>query len=128
MKLQYRMPRLVVCDRGSSLEALSENKYIMSDITCRGIGFVILPARHQFENPVERQIKEGKKILNSLRQHADKSIYHQPQTLLELQSKLLLIENVLSLKPTLIFVEDLKESIIFPLLEKEISKPNLGKD
>ena len=37
LKLKFRIPRLVVCDKGSSLEALSKNKDIMSDLSCRGV-------------------------------------------------------------------------------------------
>ena len=88
----------------------------MADLSCRGLEFAVLPGRHQFSNNCERQIQEAKKILNSLRQAPDKSIFHQPQSLLELQSKLLLTESVLSLKPTLISSENKKELIIFPRL------------
>ena len=96
--------------------SLSKNQNVIADLSCRGIEFTILPGRHQFSNSCERQIQEAKKILNSLRQAPDKSIFHQPQSLLELQSKLLLTESVLSLKPTLISSENNKEQIIFPRL------------
>ena len=113
LKLRYRMPTVIICDKDSSFHSLAKNQNLMADLSCRGIEFTVLPGRHQFSNNCERQIQEAKKILNSLRQAPDKSIFHQPQSLLELQSKLLLTESVLSLKPTLISSTSKEELIIF---------------
>ena len=114
LKLRYRMPTVIICDKDSSFQSLAKNKNLMEDLSCRGIEFTVLPARHQFSNNCERQIQEAKKILNSLRQAPDKTIFHQPQSLLELQGKLLLTETVLSLKPTLISSRSQEELVIFP--------------
>ena len=65
---------------------------------------------------VEHQIQEAKKICKSMRQAPDKSIYRQPQTVLELGSKLLLTESILALKTTLVFTKDGKEAVLFPKL------------
>ena len=43
-----------------------------------------------------RMTQEAKKVLSSLREDKDSSMYRQPQSLLELLGKLILVENVLN--------------------------------
>ena len=62
---------------------------------------VICPQAHQFSNFGERCIQEAKKILRVLREDMNKSLYRQPQTLLQLLSKLRMCEAVMSLRPIL---------------------------
>ena len=66
-------------------------------LSSRYIETAVMPQGHQFGNFCERSIAGCKSILMSLREDSNKSIHHQPQTVVELNGKLLLVESIMSL-------------------------------
>ena len=88
LSLRHRIPRMIIADKGSSIVALSKKSEILIEIRTRGIQFVICSGKHQFANIMERQISQAKKILNSLRENPEASLYREPQSLTELIGKL----------------------------------------
>ena len=100
LALRYRMPQTIIVDAGSSLVSLAKHhQFELSVLAPRNISFVILGQGEQSSNFVERGIQEAKKLLQSLRNDRTKSIYIQNQDLMELQSKFLLIESIISIRP-----------------------------
>jgi hypothetical protein len=70
-------------------------------------------------------IAEAKKILNSLREDVNASMYRQPQTLLELLGKLSLVESVLSLRPILGHTKDQQQVVLTP---RQLTHPFLSSE
>ena len=73
-----------------------------------------MPASHQFGNFSERQISQAKKILNSLREDVNASIYVQHNTLEELYGKLFSVEAVMNSRPILLSNKDSDAMLICP--------------
>ena len=86
-----------------------------------------MPATHQFGNFSEGQISQAKKILNSLREDTNKSVYHQNNSLEELYGKLFSIEAVMNARPILISTKDSEAILICPkmLLSPYLSSAQL---
>ena len=98
---RYRLPSLVIMDSGPQLRNLGTHEELTSALNAKDMKLVICPQGHQFSNFGERCIQEAKKILRVLREDMNKSLYRQPQTLLQLLSKLRMCEAVMSLRPIL---------------------------
>ena len=112
--LRYRMPRYLIMDSGHLLQSLSENKELLLALSSREIETAVMPQGHQFGNFCERSISGCKSILMSLREDSNKSIHHQPQTIVELNGKLLLVESIMSLRPILSSSKDHLEPVLTP--------------
>ena len=76
----------------------------------------MVPAGHQFCNPMERSIQEVKKIFRNLNERASSSLFNQPNNFMDLLYKIALIENIMSLRPMLSSSSDQYSSIITPRL------------
>ena len=98
---RYRLPSLVIMDSGPQLRHLGTHDELISALNANDMKLVICPQGHQFSNFGERGTQEAKKILRVLREDMNKSLYRQPQTLLQLLSKLRMVEAVMSLRPIL---------------------------
>lgn len=112
--LRYRMPRYLIMDSGPQLQSLSENKELLSALYSREIETAVMPQGHQFGNFCERSISGYKSILMSLRGDSNKSIHHQPQTIVELNGKLLLVESIMSFRTILSSSKDNLEPVLTP--------------
>jgi len=86
---------------------------------------VVMPQGHAFANFSERMIAEVKKILNSLREDTNASVYRQPQSVLELSGKLLLIENLMSLRPILCSSKSQEFQLLTP---RQLTHPFLSPE
>ena len=51
------------------------------------IELIVVPAGHQFTNPVEQSIKEVKKIFRGLNEKANSSLYAPPNNMMDLISQ-----------------------------------------
>ena len=114
LSLRYRLPKVVVVDSGPQLRNLPEHSELTTALSEDGIKIVVMPQNHQFGNFSEIVIAEAKKILNSLREDSNSSMYRQPQSLLELQGKLILAENMMSLRPILCTTKDQEHQLLTP--------------
>ena len=115
LALRYRMPQTVIVDAGSSLVSLAKkHQFEMSVLAPRGINFIVLGQGEQSSSFVERGIQECKRLLRSLRSDKTKSIYGQNQDLLELQSKFLLVESIISIRPLFLTGNDDSSSTVCP--------------
>ena len=76
----------------------------------------------QHKNFAELRFQTVKKILQTLRDDMNSSIYRQRDTLTSLQSKLLLVENIVSFKPILVTTN---EATIKLTNSKQLSTPLL---
>ena len=85
----------------------------------------VVPQGHAFANFSKRMIKDSKKVLSTLREDSNKTLYRQPQTLLELLGKLQLVESVMSLHPILGHTKDQTETVLTP---HRITHPYLSGD
>jgi hypothetical protein len=76
---------------------------------------------------VERQIATAKKILGSLKEDPNASIYRQPQTVEELMGKMYSVEAVLNSRPILLIDRHSNSRVITPkqLLSPYLSPPQL---
>ena len=101
LALRYRLPKILVMDSGPQLRNLPDHDELTSALSEQGVKMIVMPQGYHFANFSERMIAEVKKILLSLREDTNASVYKQPQSLLELQGKLLLTENLMSLRPIL---------------------------
>ena len=100
LALKYRMPEIMVLDFGPQLRNLSDHDELLSALSLSEVKIVTVPQGHQFSSFSERMIQESKKILGSLREDPNHTMYRQPQTLLVLLGKLSLVESVMSLRPS----------------------------
>ena len=114
LALRYRMPEILVLDSGPQLRNLPDHEELTNALSLQEVKVIVVPQGHQFSNFSERMILESKKILNSLREDQNASLYRQPQSLLELIGKLTLVESVLSLRPILGHTKDQKEAVLTP--------------
>ena len=68
--------------------------------------FIAVNQGAQHKNFCELRFQTVKRILKTLRDNMNSSIYQQRDTLTSLQSKLLLVENIVSLKSILVITND----------------------
>ena len=124
--LRYRLPAMVLVDSGPQLRCLPDHEELTNALSPQGIKVVVVPQGHAFSNFSERMIKDSKKVLATLREDSNKTLYRQPQTLLELLGKLQLVESVMSLRPILGHTKDQTETVLTP---RRITHPFLsGED
>ena len=99
MALRYRMPVRCIVDSGPQLRNLvnEDNHELTKGLSMQKIEVIVVPAGHQFCNPVERSIQEVKKIFRGLNEKASSTLYSQPKNFMDLLYKIALIENVMSL-------------------------------
>ena len=123
----YRFPSRIISDAGSSIASLSSHPKLISQLTSANIELVSLPLNHQFANTVEMQIDTAKKILGSLKEDPNQSIYRQNQTVEELMGKMFSVEAVLNSRPILIIDRHSNSRVITPkqLLSPYLSPPQL---
>ena len=112
--LRHRFPRKIISDAGSSLCNLASHPELIAELTHQNVEFLPVGQGEQFSNSVERQISQCKKILSSLKEDPQKSIYAQPNTLEELIGKLLSVEAAMNSRPILISNKDSSAKIITP--------------
>ena len=86
-----RLTQNVVTDAGPQLKNLEGNP-LFNGISESGITIKPVGANHQFLNCAERQVQVSKKLLSSMSQEVQKSVYDQKQTTIQLQAKLSLCE------------------------------------
>ena len=96
---------------------------LISQLTAADIELVSLPLHHQFANTVERQIGTAKKILGSLKEDPNQSIYRQPQTVEELVGKMYSVEAILNSRPILLIDRHSTSRVITP---KQLLSPYLS--
>ena len=116
---KYRVPQAVVTDKGPQLAPLTEGLKLM------GIKHEAMEAGHQFLNFSERSIQTWKGIMGSMRTSLNRSIYDQGDTLIQLNSKLLLAEEIMSLKPILVKHNDKAEITVNA---RQLARPYLSSD
>ena len=97
--LRYRVPRVLICDQGSSLACLKDADVLMKQLSHEDIQVVPIGQGEQAANFTERTMKECKKILNSLREDSNNSTYRQSHNQEELQGKLYVVESVINSRP-----------------------------
>ena len=100
--IRHQTPRIIVSDSGSQIIALTH------ELEQLNIQLLNLPALHLFPNRVESTIKGAKKLLKTLREDPSSSVYHQPNSLIDLSGKLEVIEVILNNRP--IFVSSYGDS------------------
>ena len=68
LALRFRMPACCIVDSRPQLRHLinENNQELTAGLSQKKIELVVVPARHQFANRVERSIKEVKKIFRGL--------------------------------------------------------------
>jgi hypothetical protein len=125
LALKHRLPALVLLDSGPQLRSLPDHEELTHALSEQQIKLVVVPQGHAFANFAERMIGEAKKLLSTLREDSNKSLYRQPQTLLELLGKLQLVESVLSLRPILGHTKDQTEAVLTP---RRLTHPYLSGD
>jgi hypothetical protein len=125
LALRYRMPDIMIVDAGPQLRNLSDQTELLNALSLTEVKIVTVPQGHQFSSFSERMIAEAKKILNSLREDVNASMYRQPQTLLELLGKLSLVESVLSLRPILGHTKDQQQAVLTP---RQLTHPFLSNE
>ena len=123
LALRHRLPSLILLDSGPQLRNLPDHQELTKALSDKEVKLIIVPQGHAFANFSERMIKEAKKLLNTLREDSNRSIYRQPQSLLELLGKLQLIESVLSLRPILGHTKDQLQTVLTP---RKLTHPYLG--
>ena len=102
LALKFRLPHTIIADAGSQFVSISKNLNLYEALISFGVKFICANAGAQHKNFCELRFQAVKRILNSLRDDMNKSIYQQTDTLTSLQSKLLLVENIISFKPILV--------------------------
>ena len=112
--LRYRFPKRIITDQGSSLANLASHPELIEQLTQNSVELVSMPASHQFGNFSERQISQAKKILNSLREDVDRTIYNQNNSLEELYGKLFSVEAVMNSRPILLSNKNSDAMLICP--------------
>ena len=124
---QYRMPRVCVADCGSQLRCLGEEKNpLFHGLKMLGIKIEAVNARHQFLNFSERVYAELKHILESMRCDADRSVYDQTDTQVELSRKFSLAVSIMNTAPVLVKHVDsgerivMKQALLKPFLTAEV--------
>ena len=125
--LRYKTPAIIISDHASQFVSISTNEDLLTQLTSMNIQILTLPAGHQFKNRIERTIRDLKKIFSSLKEVPDKSIYAQPQSLIELISKVEFIESTINNRPILTSSNGTDASIITPnlLLHPQASQADL---
>ena len=98
LAMRYRRPAVIIADHDSAFTSLLCNTSYAEDLAVK---VIIAAPRHQFVNKCERGIAQSKKILRGLREDIEKSIFQQPQTLLELHRKLDFTSFVMGFTPIL---------------------------
>ena len=118
LALRYRMPVRCIVDSCPQLRNLvnEENHELTKGLSMQKIEVIVVPAGHQFCNPVERSIQEVKKIFRNLNERASSSLFNQPNNFMDLLYKIALIENIMSLRLMLSNSSDQHSSIITPRL------------
>ena len=121
--IRHQVPRIIVSDAGSQILALHH------DLEQLNIQLLNLPASHQFRNRIENTIKSAKKLMRSLRENHHTSVYHQPNSLIDLISKLELIEVVLNNRPIFVSTQSESANILTPhlLLHPQATEADLVK-
>ena len=125
LSMKYRLPALILLDSGPQLRSLPDHQELTGALSEKQIKLVICPQGHQFSNFSERIIKEAKKVLVTLCEDSNRTIYRQPQTLLELMAKLQMVESVMSLRPILGSTKDQTQTVLTP---RRITHPYLGSE
>ena len=92
-----RLPQSVVTDTGPQLKHLEGNP-LFSALTESGITIKPVGSNHQFLNFGERQVQVWKKLLGSMNQEIQKSVYDQQQITIQFQAKLTLCERAISMR------------------------------
>jgi hypothetical protein len=123
LALKHRLPALV--HSGPQLRSLPDHEELTHALSEQQIKLVVVPQGHAFANFAERIIGEAKKLLSTLREDSNKSLYRQPFTLLELIGKLQFAESVLSLWPILGHTKDQTKSV---LTLRRLAHPYLSGD
>ena len=100
--LRFRFQKRIITDAGSSLANLTSHPDLIEELTRNDVEFIPVGASEQFANPVERQVGQAKKILNSLKEDPTKSIYQQANTLEDLMGKLFSVESIMNSQPILV--------------------------
>ena len=97
---RYRTPKKIIVDAGPQLKSL-ENNPLLEAVTASKISLHPVCAGHQFLNWTERQIGVLKKLMFSLNGDKDRSMFDQGDTLISLQSKLLVCFKVMNMRTVL---------------------------
>jgi hypothetical protein len=121
--LKTTVPKMIISDHGSQIHTLKNELENMQ------VELISLPAGHQFKNRVERCVGQTKRILKSLRQDPSKSFLHQPQSLLDLQGKLDMVEVAMNSRPLFVTTKAEHQTVITPygLLRPHTSASELGR-
>ena len=122
LALKFRLPNTILSDAGSQFVSISKNLNLYQALISFGVKFITVNEGAQHRNFCELRFQTVKRILKSLRDDMNQSIYQQPDTLTSLQSKLLLVENIVSFKPILVTTN---ESTIKLTNSKQLSTPLL---
>ena len=121
---RYRLPNRFVCDAGAQLRTLKDNP-ILDAVSHAGLQVCPVPQGHQFLNWTERQIGVLKKLMKSLSNDANKSMYDQNDTLVTLQEKLLICFKSMNLRTILNKSKDGLENTI---IAQQLLHPTLTRN
>ena len=116
ISLRFPTPMVIITDKGSSLACLINAKELMSQLSQQDITIVPVGQGEQSSNFVERQVKETKKILNSLMEDSNSSTYHNSHTQEELQGKMYCVESILNARPIFSTTKSAQVQILTPKL------------
>ena len=112
----------MVTDARTQLRNLEGNP-VFNGISKSGIAIKPVGLNHQFLNFAERQVQVGKKLLSSINQEVQKSVYDQKQTTLQLQAKLILCERAISVRSILTKFSDQEEKV---LIAASVGEPSMN--
>ena len=123
--LRYKMPKVIICDKGSSLVSLVNAGDLMSQLSDKDITIIPVGQGEQAANFVERQVKEAKRILNTMREDSNSSTYQNSHNQEELLSKLYAVESILNCRPILTSTKSSETQVITP---KMLLSPYLSSE
>ena len=123
--LRFRFPKRIITDAGSSLSNLASHPELLQQLTANSVELISVGQGEQSSNFVERQVSSCKKILNSLREDANSSIFFQNNSLEELIGKLYSVESIMNSRPILL---SHKSSDIQLLCPKMLLSPFLNSE
>ena len=108
------MPKTIVTDKGSSLANLVKRPDLISQLTEQDIEIVPIGQAKQSSNFVERQIRETKRILSSMKEDSNSSNHQNSHAQEELQAKLYCVESILNSRPILTSTRSAQVQILTP--------------
>ena len=97
---RYRTPSKIVVDAGPQLKSLEGNP-LLEAVSASKIALHPVAAGHQFLNWCERQTGVLKKLMFSLNTDKDRSLFDQGDTMVSLQSKLMVCFRSMNLRSVL---------------------------